>query len=474
MVKFFSKAIHHSIFQKSRVKIVASIMSMLTLVLILTLMIIYMTTLRSVYKSNQHILLDFTEQCIGGLSHDVWDAEDGKNGKAAEKEDINNGTHKESFDISRENQLFKESPSYTKVTVCYVVAFNAKGEVVEIWNDVKPLLSDEALTEMASVLLYSGNKEGSNRSFVYRITEYPGNWNAATTDASLNGDVETKDISDTDKIIYVAMMDNTLISDSISALLINTIITGTLALGVLFMISVFLADKIVKPLEDSYCKQRQFIADAGHELKTPISTISANADILKKELGENSWLDNIIFENRRMKDLVTQLLDLARTENTDVPMEDLDFSHLVTGSLLPFDTVIFDHGMVLESDIQEDIYIKGNPVQLEQLVSTLVDNAISHTKYSLLTEQPCIRVRLYSERGHAVLEVTNPGDPIPVEDREKIFERFYRSDQSRQLNGHYGLGLAIAKAVTERHHGKISVDSEAGYNTFSVVIAITV
>ena len=87
----------------------------------------------------------------------------------------------------------------------------------------------------------------------------------------------------------------------------------------------------------------------------------------------------------------------------------------------------------------------GNTVQLEQLVSTLVDNAISHARYSLSTERPCIRVRLFSERGHAVLEVANPGDPIAVEEREKIFERFYRSDRSRQLNGHYGLGLAIAK-----------------------------
>jgi signal transduction histidine kinase len=171
-----------------------------------------------------------------------------------------------------------------------------------------------------------------------------------------------------------------------------------------------------------------------------------------------------------MKDLVTQLLDLARTENTDPPMENLDFSRLVMGSLLPFDTVAFERGLIMDSDLQEGIHIMGNPVQLEQLVSTLVDNAISHSKYNTETGQPCICVRLYSKGGNAVLEVKNPGDPIPMEERKKIFERFYRSDQSRQLNGHYGLGLAIAKAITERHHGKIRVDSDKGYNTFYVVI----
>lgn len=471
MVNIFSRAIQHSIFHKSRIKIVASVMSMLTLVLILTLLIIYLTTLRSVYRSNQHVLQDFTEQCIGGLTHEAGAGTDKAGASAGEVMDY--GSRKEFLDAPGENQLFTEDRLHTKAAVCYVVAFNEKGEAVEIWNDVKPLMSDEALTEMAGILLGSGNKEGSNQSFVYRITEYYGDGDETTTKASMNSDAETKD-SDTGKIIYVAMMDNTLISDSISALLINTIVTGVLALLVLFVISVALADKIVKPLENSYSKQRQFISDAGHELKTPISTISANADILKKDLGENPWLDNIIFENRRMKDLVTQLLELARTENTDPLMENLDFSHLVMGSLLPFDTIVFDHGMVLESDIQEDIHIMGNTVQLEQLVSTLVDNAISHARYSLSTERPCIRVRLFSERGHAVLEVANPGDPIAVEEREKIFERFYRSDQSRQLNGHYGLGLAIAKAVTECHHGRISVDSKAGYNTFSVVIAVTV
>ena len=221
---------------------------------------------------------------------------------------------------------------------------------------------------------------------------------------------------------------------------------------------------IIRPLEENHMKQKQFISDAGHELKTPISVVSANAELLSREIGENQWLVNIQYENERMGALVTQLLDLARMEHVTPPMEPVDFSHLVSGEILPFESMIYEKGMALHCEIQDHIMVYGNAMQLKQITAILLDNAMNHSQ-----KGGEILLTLQKAHGRAVFSVCNDGDEIPAEQCKHLFDRFYRLDEAR--NGedkHYGLGLAIAKTIAVGHHGKIEVKCHDGKVQFIV------
>src|SRR5699024_620389 len=199
----------------------------------------------------------------------------------------------------------------------------------------------------------------------------------------------------------VAFLDNTLILESAGTLITYTLILGGVTLILLFFLARYLADRIVAPLEESYQRQKQFISDAGHELKTPVAVVNANVEILSREIGENQWLANIQYENQRMSALILQLLDLARTENVVPQMETIDLSRLVYGELLPFESVIYENGLVLESHIDENLHVVGNSVQLKQLTSILVDNAILHS-----ADGKEIGLTLTKEKNSAVLIVS--------------------------------------------------------------------
>lgn len=218
-------------------------------------------------------------------------------------------------------------------------------------------------------------------------------------------------------------------------------------------------------MEQNDIKQKQFISDAGHELKTPISVISANAELLLRETGENKWLSNIRYENERMGNLVKQLLELSRTENTVPETENLDFSRLISGGVLPFESVAFEKEILINTDISENIFVSGDRNKLSQLISILVDNAISHSKGKEIT------VKLSETKSAAVLSVINVGEPISAEVKERMFERFFRADEARtDDNGHFGLGLSIAKAIVGNHKGKIDVNCYNGLVEFKVTI----
>ena len=417
-----AKELGNRLFKVSQNKITATIMGLLTLILLGTLLTISLTTYSAVYRNNQRILEVFLDDYING------------NGpKEAPKDAM--GT--------------PEDRIATEAAVMYLVEFSSDGSAVGIMNDVKPVMSDEALKNLAAQLMTGGKRRGISGRMIYRI---------ASDESSGRS--------------YVAMMDNTLIDGSMKTLIMNTVVFGAVALIILFFVSLKASKEIMKPVEDTYQKQKQFISDAGHELKTPISTVNANAEILQREIGNNRWLDNILYENRRMKELVTGLLDLSRTENVEAVHTDVDFSRIVTGGILPFDSTAFEKGLLLESDIEQDIHLEGDPNQLGQLVATLLDNAVSHAEKTQNANESAgkILVTLHEEDKCAVLKVTNPGKEIPAEERDRIFERFYRTDSSRELNGHYGLGLAIAKAVVTAHEGEIKVECDNGITTFIVRI----
>lgn len=419
-----AKKLGNKIFSASRYRITATIMGLLALILLGTLLTISLTTYSAIYRNNQRILKVFLDDYIRGNG-----PRQAPNGTVGTPED----------------RIALES------AVMYLVEFASDGSVAGVLNDVKPVMSDEALEELASRLISDGKKSGISDRMIYRI-------------ASDESSGKT----------YVVMMDNTLADSSMRTLIMNTVIFGAAALLILFFVSLKASKEIMKPVEEVYQKQKQFISDAGHELKTPISTVNANAELLQREIGNNRWLDNILYENQRMKELVAGLLDLSKTESAEVVLSDVDFSRIVTGGILPFDSVAFEKGFILESDIAQDIHVKGNSNQLGQLVATLLDNAVSHSEKTQNGEDEAgkILVTLSEENKRAVLKVSNPGKEIPPKERERIFERFYRADSSRVLNGHYGLGLAIAKAVATAHDGEIEVACANGITTFTVSIPV--
>lgn len=231
-----------------------------------------------------------------------------------------------------------------------------------------------------------------------------------------------------------------------------------------FYIVKLLTNWLIKPVEDAFEKQKQFIVDASHELKTPLSVIMTSAECLSKNPNEKKWLDNIQFETERMNKLVLDLLNLAKYDNSydHRVLSVIDLSKLIEKSVLTFESLIYDKGLNLKYHIDQDVNFKCVNSEIKQLIEILVDNAIKHAY-----DKSTITINLVKKKDEISLVVKNRGDKIPKEEKTKIFERFYRSDNSRNRNeNRFGLGLAIAKNIVLNHNGKIYVECKNGYTSF--------
>lgn len=225
-----------------------------------------------------------------------------------------------------------------------------------------------------------------------------------------------------------------------------------------------LTNWLIRPVEEAFLKQKQFIFDASHELKTPLSVIMTSAECLSKNPKETKWLDNIQSETERMNKLVLDLLNLAKYDNSyeNRVLSVIDLSKLVEKSVLTFESLIYDKGLNLKYHIDQDVNFKCVDSEMKQLVEILVDNAIKHAY-----DKSTITVDLSKKKDEISLVVKNRGDKIPKEEQSKIFERFYRSDNARNRNeNRFGLGLAIAKNIVLSHNGKIYVECKNGYTSF--------
>jgi len=261
----------------------------------------------------------------------------------------------------------------------------------------------------------------------------------------------------------------TVVDNSYQTSRINGYITISFIIFILteiisFIVSNILTKWITKPVVESFEREKKFIADASHELKTPIAIVMASADAYSED-NDKKWLDNIKYETDRMSKLVKELLDLSQLENNikEFKKEKLNLSKLVESSLLPYESLFFEHKLKFNYDIKENIYLEVNEEKIKELISILIDNAI---KYS--SDKGKVNVTLYQDK-NIYLKVSNKGEEIKEEDREKIFDRFYKSDKSRnRKSDNYGLGLSIAKKIVEMHDGEISVDCNKGITTFTV------
>ena len=245
------------------------------------------------------------------------------------------------------------------------------------------------------------------------------------------------------------------------------------AMGVFLGISISLSNWVIKPVATAWDQQRQFVADASHELKTPLSVIMANAELLANEDTApddcRKFSRNILSMTYQMRTLVENLLEMARVDNGTLKMQfaALDFSELVRDAVLSFQLLYEEKGQTLENAIPEGITLQGSERHLYQVLDVLLDNAL---KYSVPEGHTNVELKRI---GHScLLTVSNTGETISKEDLKNIFKRFYRADKARSLNGSYGLGLSIAESIVEAHKGKIWAASEHGYNTFFVQLPL--
>ena len=238
---------------------------------------------------------------------------------------------------------------------------------------------------------------------------------------------------------------------------------GISALGILgvFLLLLVFSDRIVRPVAESYEKQKRFITDAGHELKTPITIIRADADVLESELdGESEWISDIRKQTNRLAELTEDLIYLSKMEeeNAALQMQSFSFSELVDETAQSFQSLAFSKGKNFSFSVTPDLRVNGDEKALAKLVSILLDNAM---KYS--PENGIVELRLEQSGRLARLMVRNSTPPMEKGNADRLFERFAREDRSRNSeSGGFGLGLAIAKAVTEAHKGTIHAESEDG------------
>lgn len=260
------------------------------------------------------------------------------------------------------------------------------------------------------------------------------------------------------------LMDNTKINKELRENLFTSLILFLLLEFTSGIVSYIISLWIVNPVKKAFQQQKQFIADASHELKTPLSVMSASLEAYQNDKNEK-WIENTKKESERMTNLVKELLDSATIEEKKAILKNENLSDIVESSILTYESIFFEKKIKLHYEIEKGIYQLLNADQIKQLMSILIDNSISHCK-----NEKKVNINLYKKEKQIILEVKNTGDSIKKEEEEKIFERFYKVDTSRNRdNNHYGLGLSIAKSIITIHKGQISASSKNGVTTFKVI-----
>ncbi len=338
-----------------------------------------------------------------------------------------------------EKKQFKEHHTPT-----FRLRYDEAGSLVVSGNDIFDLSDPAYLTGILEKAMANDNAHGFlwSENLLYLRVEREGN------DLYVFGDISAE-------------------KSTLKHLLVDSLVIGCIGLLGFFLISLLLSRWAVKPTERAWAKQRQFVADASHELKTPLTVIGTNVEMLQGDAltpeQKVQCVESIAVMSRQMRALTEELLTLARTDDSssDYPTEQLDLGALVEDAAMTFEALFFEQGLTLETKIpDEPVQCKGHGGHLRQLTEILLDNA---QKYSLPGE---VRLELVQQHNHAVLTVCNPTNPLPEEVMQHLFDRFYQADRARGSG--YGLGLSIAQNIVRRHGGQITANCADGQITFRI------
>ncbi|WP_461612552.1 sensor histidine kinase [Clostridium sp. Marseille-QA1073] len=417
-------------FKKLRNRFIILNMSIISVVMISAFVVIYFTTYNNTQTENRDKLEMLSSRAnTGALS-------------------LPDGTKKDNIIIS---MIPSDSSSSFRILV------NSDGNIAKIISHID--MSEEIYFKAAE-LAWNEKKDYSiisleNKRWQYKVSPIGRNFitreNGSKTIINFN-----------DGNYQITFLDVTDSHKTLMELFTTLFFVGIIMLFVIFAISLFFANRSIKPISEAWEKQKQFIADASHELKTPLAIINANSDALLANQEETiksqkKWLDYIKNQIDRMSKLVNDLLYLAKTEDTNSRILYIPFniSEVVSDVILSMEAVAFEKDIRLLQDIEANIIIKSDCEKIKQVVTILVDNAIKYTD-----EKGRIDIMLRKTRHQLVFSIKNSGKGIPKENITKLFDRFYRADSARtQENGGYGLGLSIAKAIIDRLDGKIYADS---------------
>lgn len=234
------------------------------------------------------------------------------------------------------------------------------------------------------------------------------------------------------------------------------------------IISYYLSRWMIKPSEKAIKNQKIFVANISHDLKTPITIIRANADLIENEVKNKKSIKYIQQETEKLNHLVNEMLTLTRIDNTisKENFKSFNFGDSLFDVVLPFESIAYEKGIRFNINIDEVTDYFGDESNIQKLAEILIDNAMSYTAKGGIVD-----VDAYENSKAVTLSVTNTGEPISDEKKVEIFDRFYRASKSRESTGnHYGLGLSIANTIVKKHNGKISIESKNGKNTFTVTL----
>ena len=335
----------------------------------------------------------------------------------------------------------KETPFETRY---FTVTLDADGNVSDCNTGRIASVDEDSAKEYATAVYATGKTTGFSDIYRYRVTR--------TAD-------------DTTMIVFVDCRQEI---STVKNFAKNSFGISTLGLAAVFVLVVIFSKMVFRPVAESYKKQKQFITDASHELKTPLTIIDANTEILEMDYGESQWTKSIRNQTHRLANMTQQLITLSKLDEGEVNGEKTKFSlsDALIESVQPFESPARMQQKTIETDIAENVILYGEEKTIRQLFDILLDNAV---KYSVANS--VIRVHLYEKGNKKVLTVWNETEPIPQGNLDQIFERFYRLDEARNSEkGGSGIGLSVAKAVVEAHKGKISAFSEDGTSMLLKVV----
>ncbi len=268
-------------------------------------------------------------------------------------------------------------------------------------------------------------------------------------------------------VVYIFVNNKEALQNS-KQFFIVSIFIFLLSVIVFTIISYYLSRWMIKPSEKAIKNQKIFVANISHDLKTPITIIRANADLIENEVKNKKSIKYIQQETEKLNHLVNEMLTLTRIDNTisKENFKNFNFGDSLFDVVLPFESIAYEKGIKFNINIDEVTDYFGDETNIQKLAEILIDNAMSYTAKGGIVD-----VDAYESSKVITLSVTNTGEPISDEKKEEIFDRFYRESKSRESTGnHYGLGLSIASTIVKKHNGKISVESKNGKNTFTVTL----
>lgn len=326
----------------------------------------------------------------------------------------------------------------------YSTSVVLKNKTIMVLSNSLKETTDKDILSMTQKLQKSGKRFGSIDDYIYLVR-----------------------ILKSGNTVYIFVNNKEALQNS-KQFFIVSIFIFLLSVIVFTIISYYLSRWMIKPSEKAIKNQKIFVANISHDLKTPITIIRANADLIENEVKNKKSIKYIQQETEKLNHLVNEMLTFTRIDNTisKENFKSFNFGDSLFDVVLPFESIAYEKGIRFNININEVTDYFGDESNIQKLAEILIDNAMSYTAKGGIVD-----VDAYENSKAVTLSVTNTGEPISDEKKVEIFDRFYRESKSRERTGnHYGLGLSIANTIVKKHNGKITVESKNGKNTFTVIL----